>query len=118
MGEAKQSVDSRSCGSQRVIAGIQYIGGGIELIVASGALLAPEPTGATKVVGSVVLVHGIDTIQSSLRRALYCDSTPTSTQSGVSAAARLAGAGPSVAETDRCKSQPSHRGLTYPESGQ
>lgn len=42
-----------SCGVNRALAAVQLAGGAFELIVASGALLAPEPTGATKVLGAV-----------------------------------------------------------------
>jgi hypothetical protein len=88
-----------SCTSTRVFAAVQLIGGGIELIVGGGALLAPEPTGATKVVGVVVLVHGVDTVQASVRTILTCDRTATFTQQGASGAAEQLGAGPATAET-------------------
>jgi hypothetical protein len=88
-----------SCGVTRVFAALQLLGGGLEVIVAGGALLAPEPTGATKLLGAVVLVHGVDTLQAAARSILSCDRSTTLTQQGASAAARLAGAGPATAET-------------------
>src|ERR1043166_3749842 len=56
-----------SCTRTRVFAALQLIGGGMEFIIGGGAILAPEPTGVTKVVGAVVLVHGVDTMQASVR---------------------------------------------------
>lgn len=88
-----------SCGVTRVFAALQLVGGGFELIVAAGALLAPEPTGATKVLGAVVLLHGMDTLQASARTILSCDRTATLTQQGATSLARSAGAGPTLAET-------------------
>jgi hypothetical protein len=88
-----------SCGVTRVFAALQLIGGGLELIVAGGALLAPEPTGATKVLGALVLLHGVDTLQASARTILSCDRAATLTQQGAASLARSAGASPAVAET-------------------
>lgn len=87
------------CGTTRAFAALQLLGGGLEIFVAGGAILAPEPTGATKVVGAVVLLHGIDTLQASVRTLLTCDRTATVTQAGASSLARTAGASPRVAET-------------------
>jgi Protein of unknown function (DUF4225) len=83
----------------RALAAVQLIGGGIEIIVAGGALLAPEPTGATKVIGTVVMLHGIDTLQASARQLLSCDRTATVTQVGATSVARFAGASPRTAQT-------------------
>ena len=83
----------------RALAAVQLIGGGIEIIVAGGALLAPEPTGATKVIGTVVMLHGIDTLQASTRQLLSCDRTATVTQVGATSVARFAGASPRTAQT-------------------
>jgi hypothetical protein len=87
------------CGVTRLFAAVQLLGGGIEIIVAGGALLAPEPTGVTKVVGVVVLTHGVDTLQGSIRTLVTCDRTATFTQQGASSLARYAGASPKAAET-------------------
>jgi hypothetical protein len=75
------------------------IGGGIEVFIGGGALLAPEPTGVTKVIGVVALTHGIDTVQASVRSILTCDRTATFTQLGASGAATAFGASPQAAET-------------------
>jgi hypothetical protein len=88
-----------SCGVTRVLAAVQLLGGGLEIIVASGALLAPEPTGATKVVGAVVLLHGVDTLNAAVRTVVSCDRTATLTQTGAASIARFAGASPQTAET-------------------
>jgi hypothetical protein len=90
---------SESCTTTRIFAGLQLIGGGLEFVIGGGALLAPEPTGVTKVVGAVVLVHGVDTMQASVRSILYCDRTATFTQLGASAAAEGLGASPQTAQT-------------------
>lgn len=88
-----------NCGVTRVFAALQLAGGGIELIVGGGALLAPEPTGVTKVIGAVAVVHGIDTMQSSIRTIVTCDRTATFTQVGATAAAEEFGATPQTAQT-------------------
>jgi hypothetical protein len=86
-------------GLTRVFAAVQLVGGGLEIIVAGGALLAPEPTGVTKVVGVVVLLHGVDTIQSSIRTLVSGERTVTFTQDGATWVAQEAGASPNTAET-------------------
>jgi len=83
----------------RVFGAVQLLGGGLEIILAGGALLAPEPTGVTKVVGAVVLVHGIDTLQTSIRTIVSGQTTATFTQEGATWVAESAGASPKVAET-------------------
>ena len=83
----------------RVFAALQLLGGGFELIVAGGALLAPEPTGATKVLGAIVLLHGVDSLQAAARTIVSCDRTATLTQQGATSLASSAGASPAVAET-------------------
>ena len=88
-----------SCNVTRALAAVQLIGGGLEVIIAGGALLAPEPTGATKIVGAVVLLHGVDTMQASVRSLLTCDRTATVTQVGATSVARFAGASPRTAQT-------------------
>lgn len=90
---------SESCTTTRIFAALQLIGGGIELIIGGGAVLAPEPTGVTKVIGAVVLVHGIDTLQASARTIVTCDRTATFTQRGASGVAKEFGASPQTAET-------------------
>ncbi|MBR0801754.1 hypothetical protein JQ615_41165 [Bradyrhizobium jicamae] len=92
-------VIEEASGLVRVFAAVQLLGGGLELIVGGGALLAPEPTGATKVVGVVVLIHGMDTIQSSFRTIVTGERTVTYTQQGATFAAREAGASVPAAET-------------------
>ena len=87
-----------SCGVTRALAAVQLVSGGLEIIVAGGALLAPEPTGVTKVIGAVVLLHGIDTLQASVRTVISCDRTATLTQSGAATVAQFAGASPRTAE--------------------
>jgi hypothetical protein len=89
----------RNCGMTRVFAALQLVGGGFEVVVAAGAVLAPEPTGVTKVVGTVVLLHGVDTLQASVRTILRCDRTATATEVGASSVARFAGASPQTAKT-------------------
>ncbi|MBV9488950.1 MAG: hypothetical protein JO069_04390 [Verrucomicrobia bacterium] len=90
---------SESCTRTRIFAALQLVGGGLELIIGGGALLAPEPTGATKVVGAVVLLHGLDTAQASVRSIVSCDRRATFTQLGASAVAENLGAAPQTAQT-------------------
>ncbi len=87
-----------NCGVTRVFAAVQLIGGGIEVIIGGGALFAPEPT-ITKVVGAVVLTHGIDTLQASVRTIVSCDRTATFTQVGATSVAQDFGASPQAAQT-------------------
>lgn len=82
----------------RVFAAVQLVGGGVELILGGGALLAPEPTGATKVLGTVVLVHGMDTVSSAIATIITGDRMATFTEQGATAIAEEAGASPVTAE--------------------
>ena len=86
-------------GVTRIFAAIQLVGGGLEILVAGGALLVPEPTGATKVVGVVVLLHGLDTISSALSTIASGKRSITYTQEGATWVAQGLGAGPGTAET-------------------
>ena len=86
------------CAVTRVFAALQLVGGGLELVLSGGALLAPEPTGLTKVIGVVGLVHGTDTMQSAVRTIATCNRAATFTQLGASAAAEGLGASPPTAE--------------------
>lgn len=86
-------------GTTRFFAALQLVGGGIEFIIAGGALLAPEPSGATKVVGTILLLHSIDTLQAASRTILFGNRTATFTQQGATLAATQAGASPTTAET-------------------
>lgn len=91
-------VTSEGCGLTRAFAALQLIGGGIELLVGGGAILAPEPT-VTKVIGSIALVHGLDTVQAAARTIATCQRTSTFTQRGAEAAAEGLGASPATAQT-------------------
>lgn len=88
-----------SCTSTRVFAALQLIGGGVELFLGGGALLAPEPTGVTKVIGVVAFTHGLDSVQASVRTIATCDRTATFTQLGATSAAEQFGASPTQAQT-------------------
>ncbi len=92
------SASDDGCGMTRVFAALQLVGGGIELIIGGGALLAPEPT-VTKVIGAVALVHGFDTVQASVRTIATCQRTSTFTQQGAAATAEGLGASPATAQT-------------------
>ncbi|MEO1364391.1 MAG: hypothetical protein AAFU86_11515 [Pseudomonadota bacterium] len=83
----------------RVLAAVQLVGGAGELIVAGGALLAPEPTGATKVLGYVVLLHGMDTVQSAVRTIVSGERVTTLTHETASGACEIAGGAPGTCET-------------------
>ena len=87
-----------NCGMTRVFAALQLVGGGMEIIVGGGALFAPEPV-VTKLVGAVVLTHGIDTLQASMRTIVTCDRTATFTQVGATSVAKQFGASPENAQT-------------------
>lgn len=91
-------VTQEGCGIVRAFAALQLVGGGIELIIGGGALLAPEPT-VTKVIGAVAVVHGLDTVQASVRTIATCGRTSTFTQQGAAAAAEGLGASPATAQT-------------------
>lgn len=90
---------SADCTTQRVFGAIQLVGGTFELFVAGGALLAPEPTGATKVIGWITLVHGLDTVSSAVASIATCERSATFTEQGATALASVAGASPETAQT-------------------
>lgn len=92
-------IEPDGCGTTRVFAALQLLGGGIELFIGGGALLAPEPTGVTKVIGVVAVAHGLDTMQASIRTIATCNRTATFTQIGAAGAAETLGASPATAQT-------------------
>ena len=98
-GPNHQAFTNEDTGIDNVFAVIQLVGAGIELFVGGGAVLAPEPTGVTKVIGSIVFLHGIDTGRAALKTLISGDRTSTYTQQGASGLASWAGATPKVAET-------------------
>jgi RHS repeat-associated protein len=82
----------------KVVAGIQIVGGTVELVGAGALALAPEPTGITKA-GAVVLgAHGLDTIGAGIRTGASGEIQETFTQQAAEAGAESLGASPGVAK--------------------
>lgn len=70
--------------SNPLVAGsLQALAGVAEVVAGTAGLLAPEPTGATKVFGAVALVHGIDDIAAGLKTAISGKQTDTLTKRGI-----------------------------------
>ena len=82
----------RSTTVNRVIGGIQLVGGLLEGALAVGLLLTPEPTMATKVGGVVLGAHSLDTIVAGARTLWTGEVAHTLTHEAGAAAARVAGA--------------------------
>ena len=81
----------------RALGVLQVVGSVGEVSLAAAALVAPEPTGATKVLGVVLLLHGLDNIQAGARTALTGSPSATLLETGVAAGAEAAGASPGAA---------------------
>ncbi len=79
----------------RVVGGMQIIGGGVEIILGAAMSVAPEPL--TTAGGIVLVVHGGDTVIAGFRTLWYGEVQHSFTQLGASAAAEAIGASPETA---------------------
>lgn len=80
--------------ANRVEGGFRLIGGGVELVGASGLLLAPEPTLLTKAAGVGLALHGSDTASTGMVEIWTGRHHVTMTEQAVAAAARAIGYDP------------------------
>lgn len=76
----------------RVSASLQIIGGGLETVGGALLILTPEPTMVTKVGGSLLAAHGVDTMQAAIRQLFSGKPVADFTQAGATWAAHQAGA--------------------------
>jgi Bacterial CdiA-CT RNAse A domain len=77
--------------SNRIWGAVKGVAGIFEIVGGGLLLVAPEPTGVTKVGGVVLGAHGIDTTQSGFRQAWSGHEQQSLTQQGVAALARELG---------------------------
>ncbi|MEO8585041.1 MAG: Ig-like domain-containing protein, partial [Acidobacteriota bacterium] len=82
----------------RVAGTLQALAGVAEVTAGTAGLLAPEPTGATKVFGAVALVHGIDDIAAGLKTAISGKQTDTLTKRGIQKGLEVAGVSADTAD--------------------
>lgn len=80
----------------RAVGAIQIIGGGLEVALGVGGIVAPEPL--TTAGGVILVAHGTDTIVAGFRSLWYGQVQESLTQQGAEAAASALGASP---ETSR-----------------
>ena len=78
--------------ANRESAVLQIIGGAVETIGGALLILAPDPTLLTKVGGSALALHGLDTTQAAMRQLFSGKPVEDFTQMGATWAAREAGA--------------------------
>lgn len=78
----------------RVMGGLKAVGGAAETVVGGAAILAPEPTAITKVVGVAAVAHGLDTFQSGFHQFLSGTNQRTLTSEGLELAAVSMGVDP------------------------
>jgi hypothetical protein len=81
----------------RVMGGVKAAGGAAETIVGGAAILAPEPTMVTKVVGTAAVAHGADTFQAGVHQMFSGEQQRTLTSQGIEKVATAAGASNPVA---------------------
>jgi RHS repeat-associated protein len=89
----------------RIVGGLRALGGAAEMVAGGAAILVPEPTMVTKVVGVAAVVHGSDQFSSGLMQLITGQDQSTLTSQGLQAAgmskdhADLVDAGVSIALT-------------------
>lgn len=81
----------------RLMGSLKTVGGAAETLAGGAAILAPEPTALTKVVGVAAVAHGLDTLQSGFHQLVSGASTRTLTSDGLQLAAESMGADPEQA---------------------
>jgi len=81
----------------RTMGGVKAVGGAAETVVGGAAILAPEPTMVTKVVGTAAVAHGADTFQAGVHQMFSGKPERTLTSQGVEKIATIAGASNPVA---------------------
>ena len=79
----------------RAVGAIQIIGGGLEVALGVGGIIAPEP--ATTIGGVILVAHGTDTIVAGFRSLWHGEVQASVTQQGAQAAAIAVGASPQTA---------------------
>jgi hypothetical protein len=75
----------------RTMGSVKMVGGGAETVAGVGALLAPEPTMATKVIGVAAIGHGSDTAVAGARQLWSGEQTRTGTSLVVQKGAEAVG---------------------------
>ncbi len=93
------TIDEATTFRNRLMGGLTLLGGALELVGSAALLLAPEPTGATKVGGVVLAVHGSDTSATGLTQIITGRTQTTLTAQAAAAAARSLGVSDENANT-------------------
>lgn len=75
----------------RILGGLRALGGAAETTAGGAAILAPEPTTLSKIVGIAAVSHGIDSLQAGLNQMWTGHLTPTLTSSGLQQVAEATG---------------------------
>ncbi|MBS0265750.1 MAG: hypothetical protein JSS02_27715, partial [Planctomycetes bacterium] len=88
----EKAVNATEAALLPILAAGQVIGGVIESIEGGVLLAAPEPTGATKVVGVLMIAHGIDNVTAGVVTLATGQACRTVTSKSISATAELFGA--------------------------
>jgi RHS repeat-associated protein len=70
----------------RIVGGLKVIGGAAEMVAGGAAILTPEPTMVTKVVGAAAVVHGADNVSAGLTQMMTGQDQSTLTSQGMQAA--------------------------------
>ena len=83
--------DIQESAAIRTIGVVQAAGGAGQALLGGFAIATPEPTGLTKVAGTVAIVRGVDNIQAGLRQAITGQVTETATGTIVREGFELAG---------------------------
>jgi RHS repeat-associated protein len=70
----------------RIVGGLKVIGGAAEMAVGGAAILTPEPTMVTKVVGVAAVAHGSDVVSAGLQQLLTGEDQSTLTSKAMQSA--------------------------------
>lgn len=91
------TIEESSSWNNRFWGAATVVGGALEMVGGAALLLTPEPTTVTKIAGSTLAVHGVDTTSAGIMQVVSGQTRTTLTSQAVAAAAQVLGADPQTA---------------------
>ena len=82
----------------RIFGGLRALGGGVEAVIGTALVAAPEPTGLSIAGGGILALHGADNFQTGVRQAWTGRPVDSFTQQAGESVALALGADPTTAE--------------------
>ena len=92
-----ESIEESSSLSNRLWGAATLVGGAVELVGSALLFLAPEPTSITKIAGTALGAHGLDTASTGIMQIVSGQTRTTMTSQAAAAGAEALGASPDTA---------------------